>query len=168
VHELGSCVHCPADSVVGSAATDVPGQRIVYVCVVRVLIGGKQDRRCHDLTGLAVTALRNLLLQPSLLDRVTSIRRKALNRRNALSRGPRKQHLARAHGIAVENYGTGAALPDSAPIFSARQIQVIAQHPKKGCARVCVNKPLLAVNEKAGLGHDPFLRQNRYVSHGET
>src|SRR5213075_1533087 len=48
----------------GSAAANVAGHRIVDVGVARLRLGGEQRARRHDLTGLAVAALRHVQRKP--------------------------------------------------------------------------------------------------------
>src|SRR5258706_6212126 len=57
-----------ADSRIGAAATDVPGHGGVDVAIGRVGLAGEQRCRRHDLARLAVAALRDLQLDPRLLD----------------------------------------------------------------------------------------------------
>src|SRR5215831_2578750 len=58
-----------ADAGVGPAAADV-GHRRVDVRVARVRVLREQSHRRHDLAGLAVAALRHLVVYPRLLYRV--------------------------------------------------------------------------------------------------
>src|SRR6267154_318714 len=57
-----------ADSHISPAATDVPRHGGVDVAVGRVGLGREQRRRGHDLAGLAIAALRDLQVDPGLLD----------------------------------------------------------------------------------------------------
>src|SRR6266853_3008312 len=57
-----------ADSHISAAATDVPGHGGVDIAVCRVWFGGEQRRRGHDLAGLAIAALRDLEIEPCLLN----------------------------------------------------------------------------------------------------
>jgi hypothetical protein len=58
-----------SDALIGAAATDVRNGRI-DVRITRLRIGSQQCRRGHDLTRLAVTALRHIVLQPGSLHRM--------------------------------------------------------------------------------------------------
>src|SRR6266581_8056434 len=57
-----------ADSHISTAATDVPRHGGVDVAVGRVGVGGEQCRCGHDLAGLAIAALRDLEIEPRLLN----------------------------------------------------------------------------------------------------
>src|SRR5437879_5720957 len=57
-----------ADSHIGAAPTDVPRHGGVDIVIGRVGLGREQRRRGHDLAGLAIAALRDLEIEPRLLD----------------------------------------------------------------------------------------------------
>jgi hypothetical protein len=73
-----------ADAYIGSAATDIAGHGRVNVRVLGLRDRIEQRRRRHDLARLAVSALDDLQLQPSLLQ-LRTIRRRA----NTLDSGDR-------------------------------------------------------------------------------
>jgi hypothetical protein len=62
-----------ANSRVGTAAEDISGHRGIDVGVVRAGIALEKRDRGHDLSGLAIAALRNVDLQPGFLHRVAAI-----------------------------------------------------------------------------------------------
>src|SRR4051812_44146936 len=74
-----------ANALVGAAAADV-GHRRVDVAVARVRILREQRGRRHDLSRLAVAALRNVEREPRLLDRRRARRRQPLDRDDAIAR----------------------------------------------------------------------------------
>src|SRR6266436_6449973 len=57
-----------ADSHIRTAAADVPRHRGVDIAIGRVGVGREQRRRGHDLAGLAIAALRDLQIDPGLLN----------------------------------------------------------------------------------------------------
>src|SRR6266852_4315684 len=57
-----------ADSHIRTAAADVPRHRGVDIAIGRVGVGREQRRRGHNLTGLAIAALRHLERDPGPLD----------------------------------------------------------------------------------------------------
>src|ERR1700730_13317428 len=57
-----------ANADIGSAAADVAGHRVVDVGIRRMWIAREERRSRHDLAGLAVAALHDLPVEPSLLD----------------------------------------------------------------------------------------------------
>jgi len=128
----------------------VPQRQIFGHGIVDVGIRGgrsvaQQGRRRHDLTGLAVAALRHLVRHPGKLHRMGAVGRQPLNGDDlALHVAGRK--LAGPGGSAVQVDGAGAALGDAAAILGPRQAQRIAQNPQQGCRGVHVHVMHLAVN----------------------
>src|SRR3569623_2814481 len=59
-----------ADARIGAAAAEIAGHHLVDVLVGRLVDQSQQRDRLHDLSGLAVTALRDLMLDPGLDHRV--------------------------------------------------------------------------------------------------
>ena len=100
----------------------------------------KQRRRAHDLPGLAVTALRDVLFDPGLLHgrQRRALRRQTLDRRDLLADRGGRGHLAGLNGCAVQVHRAGAALADAATVFRADQAKRVAQDPKQGGLRIDV------------------------------
>src|SRR5215472_12341291 len=73
------------DSLVGTTAADVAAHCLVDIRVGGVEVLAKQRCRAHDLTGLAIPALRNLFHNPGQLQGMSAVGRESLNRRHALS-----------------------------------------------------------------------------------
>ena len=69
----GGTVDRRADAPVHAAAADVALHRAVDGGVVGVRVGVEQGDGGHDLAGLAVAALRDLLVDPGLLDRMQAV-----------------------------------------------------------------------------------------------
>ena len=63
-------VHRPANRLIGSAAAQVAVHGFVDIGVGGIRSLGEQRRRGHDLTGLAVAALRHVLFDPGPLHRM--------------------------------------------------------------------------------------------------
>src|SRR5215472_3418507 len=57
-----------ANAGISPAATDVTGHRVVDIGIRRMWVARKQRRGGHDLARLAVPALNDLPVEPSLLD----------------------------------------------------------------------------------------------------
>src|SRR3989442_6919321 len=85
------------DLVVGAATADVAVHVGDDLLARRLFVLGEQRRRGHDLPGLAVAALRHLLGDPCLLQRMLGRRRKAFDRGDLLpgDRGDRRDARAR-------------------------------------------------------------------------
>src|SRR5579864_7983310 len=98
-----------SNRVVSSAAADV-----AVHCFVNIGVRGprgflEQRRGGHDLSGLAVTALRNVLLNPGLLDRMAGVRRQTFDGYHSLSRDRRNWRHTRADCLAVDVDGACSA-----------------------------------------------------------
>ncbi len=55
------------NSQIGATPADITRHCIVNILVSRVFIFSQKDGGGHDLTGLAIAALRNIILQPCCL-----------------------------------------------------------------------------------------------------
>src|SRR5262245_46363608 len=99
----------------GSAATLEAGESVLDLGVGRLLVAIEQRRRGHDPAVDAVAALRHLLLDIGLLQRMRLFRRSEAGERDDL--GPtdrRNRRDAGADRLPVEMHGAGAALRESA------------------------------------------------------
>src|SRR5258708_2754109 len=85
----------------------------------------------HDLSGVAVTALRNTFFDPGALYRMAVVRGKALYGHDLRAIESADRHRARAHGSAVDVHGAGAAPRDTAAEFRADQTDHVPQYPEK-------------------------------------
>src|SRR5215467_10626472 len=65
-HQSCSAMHCAAEPLIGTATADV-GEVLVDIGIGRIRIGLEIGDCRHDLTGLAVAALGDLLGEPCLL-----------------------------------------------------------------------------------------------------
>src|ERR1700757_1783460 len=63
-----------SDALIAAATTDIARHGFGDLALGRVLVGGEQRRRLHDLAGLAVAALRHVEGTPRLLDGVVAFR----------------------------------------------------------------------------------------------
>src|SRR5262245_29129299 len=121
------------DALVGTTPADVR-HRVVDVLVGRLCVALQECRRGHDLTGLAVAALRDIERRPRLLDGMRSIRRGALDRDDLVGRlHAADGQRAGAHQSTVEMHGAGAALRDTAAVLRARQPRLLADDPEQRC-----------------------------------
>src|SRR5205823_6149117 len=65
---LSGLLDCFANAEIGAAAADVPGHRVVDIGIRRMRVARQQRGSGHDLSRLAVTALDNFTIVPSLLN----------------------------------------------------------------------------------------------------
>ena len=127
----------------------------------------EQGRRRHDLTGLAVAALRHVFLDPGLLDRVAAIRRQAFDRRDALAGDGGDGQDAGTGRDAVQMHRTGAALGDAAPELGAGETERVAQDPEQWGVGGDRDRPGLAVDHEGDWGHRERLLTMSVAKTGE-
>src|SRR5687768_2490746 len=120
-----------AHATIGPAAAKVPDGR------VDLRVGGlgmllEQRRHRHDHSGLAVAALRHLVLDPRLLHAMQSALAQPLDGEHVLPRGGRRGRDARPHRRPIHVHGARTALGHAAPVLRAGELQLVAQHPEQG------------------------------------
>jgi hypothetical protein len=128
---LGGGFHGGADARIGAAAAQIPTHSSVDIVICGLWHLGQKRGGGGDLPGLTIAALRDLVVDPSSLNRV-----QRLGRAEAVNGGDRPpditgQNLTGADGLAVNLHGAGPALCNAATIFHAFEVQLIAQHPKE-------------------------------------
>jgi hypothetical protein len=112
-------MNCRAHLLEGPAPADV-GDRVVDVGVGRLRVFLQQSGDRHDHAALTVAALRNIEIDPGLLNRgQNAIRGETLDRGDILADGIAGGDAARTHRRAVNVHCAGAALRDSATVFCA-------------------------------------------------
>src|SRR5713226_2217776 len=102
-----------------------------HLVLGRIGVLGEQGGRLHDLPGLAVTALRNLLGDPRLLQRMVALGAEAFDGGDLLADGVADQSLAGANRLAVDVNRAGAAETRAAPEFRAGHLQLFADDPQQ-------------------------------------
>src|SRR5881296_275784 len=150
---LGGAVDGGANPLIGAAAADV-GHRGVDIRVARVRILRQQRGRGHDLSRLAIAALRHVFLDPRPLHGVCAVLRETLDGGHALAGHGRHRQHARARGGALQVDGTGAALRDAAAELGACEAERVAQHPKERGVGGDVDGLALAVDGKGDRRHE--------------
>src|SRR6266853_6317394 len=109
---LGGGVDRFAHLLEGAAAADVGNAR-VDVGVGRLRLRLEESCHRHDHSGLAVAALRHVVIDPRLLHLVQDLARGQAFDRGYLAVAHRaNRHRARAHRDAIDVHGAGAALRD--------------------------------------------------------
>src|SRR6266542_1263186 len=143
----------PANALPRAAPADVAGERLVDVGVVRLGLLREQRRRLENHPRLAVTALRDVLLEPGALTRMAAIGRESLDRRVAVFLGLRDGHLTGPDVPSVLEHRARAADADSASVFGPGQRQPVAQHPEKRHVRLGIDLACAAVDRQAVSRH---------------
>ena len=99
-------MHSIFDALVTAAAADVAGHRFNYLIAGRFWILYQQRGRLHDLAGLAIAALRNVVCLPGKLDRVRAVGAETLDRDDLVPMCIGQNRQAGAYRFAVHEYGT--------------------------------------------------------------
>src|SRR5690349_16485366 len=108
----------------------------------------QQSRRLHDLTALAIAALRNLDLLPRPLHRMSAVFAQTFNSRDLLTSGGAHRCQAASSRFAVHMYGASTAYAHAAAEFRSSELQFIAQVPKQRHVRIAVKTHRLAVDRE--------------------
>jgi hypothetical protein len=138
-------VDAGTDFGIGAAAADV-GHFAVDVRVRRLGILLQKRGRHHDLSGLAIAALRHLLFDPRDDHRMILVRNDALDCADLAPRERACSKHAGAHRLRVDMDGAGAAQTRAATKFRAGHSQRVAQDPEERCVRLRVHIEVLAVD----------------------
>src|SRR5882724_6305626 len=141
-----SGVDCLANLLEGPATADI-GNGLVDILIAGLRLFLEQRRNRHDHAALAITALRHVVGHPGLLHLVQcAIACEAFDRGDLLAGGFADRDAAGAHRHPVDMNGAGAALRDAAPIFRARQSDILPDRPKQWRVVFDVHIDCLAVN----------------------
>ncbi len=120
----------------------------VDILIRRLVIGFKKGRRRHDLTGLAVAALGDLVLDPGGLHGVQRIgRAQPLDGCHLILHSPDRQ-LAGTNGNPVHMHRARAALGNAAAIFRSGYSKLVPQDPKKRHVLLDIHLMFLTVHGK--------------------
>ena len=115
----------------------------------------------HDLAGGAVAALKAVVVDERLLQRVQDFALgQALNGRDFFALGHHGQREAAVHAAAVDQHRAGAALAVVAAFLRARQVEVFAQRVEQRHPRLGLNGAHGAVHFQAHLAHTLHLARH--------
>jgi hypothetical protein len=142
------------DALVGTAAADIARHRFTDLVARRFWILDQQRSCLHDLTGLAIAALRDVEAAPSLLNRMIARRMEPFDRRDLPADHVGNRGDTGAYGILVDKDGASAAESLAAAKLGARQSHLITQKPKQGKIGIAIPALFLAINLQ--LDHDRF------------
>src|SRR5262245_7236631 len=142
----GSGVDRRAYLLVGAAAADIRDVGI-DVGIGRFRLVLEERRHRHDHPGLAIAALRHVVVEPGLLHLVQhAVLRQSLDRGD-LPAGDRAQwHRARAHRHTIDMDGAGAALGDATAVLGAGQAHSIPQHPQERGGGIDIDLMCLSID----------------------
>ena len=148
-----SAVDDVAYEEVSGATAEIAGHGFVDIGVGGVSFLSKQRGCGHDLSGLAIAALRNLFSDPGILDRMWTVCCKTFDGENSLACRGCDGGLAGAGCNAVDLNGAGSAQTDTAAVFCACHVKQVAEHPEQRHLRIGIYGLLAAVNLKCEPGH---------------
>src|SRR5262245_35322676 len=151
LHEFSSAANGLDDALICAATAKVVGHCRLDLGQGRVLAFVEQGGGGHDLTALAIAALRHADLDPRLLDRMRAVLRQPFDGRDLIADRGRRLQLARLHGQPVDMDGAGAAARNAAPVFRSGEPDGIAQHPKQRGLRLDIHRLGLAVDVQGEL-----------------
>src|SRR5881394_409875 len=97
----------------------------------RIGIFGKKRCRLHDLAGLAVAALRDLLEDPGLLQGMIALGGQTFDGGDLLAERVADRGLAGANGFAVDVNRAGATQAGTASEFGTCHLQLLADDPEQ-------------------------------------
>src|SRR5579871_6379673 len=109
------------NALVCAAAAEIAVHGRVDVVVGRMRVLLEQRRSLHDLAGLAVSALRDVVVAPRYLERVIALRVEPFDGGDRLAARVAHRRLAGAHRVAVEVDRARAAGCDAAAEFRPGQ-----------------------------------------------
>ena len=114
----------------------------------------QQPARGHDHSSLTISALRDLLLKPGALTRMTQVRRQSFNRDKISRRCRRSGDLTGAHCFSIFQYRACTTNADSAAKFCAAQSKIITDEPKQWSIVVSFDNMSGPINPEVDLAHD--------------
>ncbi len=118
-----------ADADIGGATADVAVHGEIDIAITRLGVDLQQRHRAHDLSGLAVSALRNIVTDPGLLHRFGLAPGHTFDGGDLVAADTRDRHRTGADRTAVEINRAGPALRNAAAIFGAGQPDAFADRP---------------------------------------
>src|SRR3989441_4757672 len=122
-----------------AAPADVRDRR-VDIGVGRPRLVLQESRHRHDHAGLAVTALRHLMVDPGLLHLLqNAVGGQPLDGGDLLAYRRADGHHAGVDRLAVDVHRAGAALRDAAPVLGAGEADLLPDSPQQGRAGVDVD-----------------------------
>src|SRR3954447_8736882 len=142
------------DAHMRAAAAFEAGERVLDLGIVRLLVLVEQRRRRHDPAVDAIAALRHLLLDIGLLDRMRLLRRAEAGQRHHLAVAHRRHRRdAGAHRLPVDMHGAGAALREAAARVRIVEPEIAAQRVEQRHVGIGVDRLNLAVHVEIYWSH---------------
>src|SRR5690348_1000309 len=165
-----------ANALVRPAAADVARHRGVNLLVRRLRVLREKCRGGHELSRLAVAALRHLFGDPRVLQALSDVvRGERFDRGDRLPRCSGDRRRAGSHGRAIEMHRACAAQRHTASELGAGHVERITQHPEQRGVGRDINGVTTAVDGEGESTHTtdsgegrrgPGRRGNATIIHG--
>src|ERR1700730_291345 len=156
LQELCGVVNRSADADVRRATTQVAVHGKIDIVVAWPLDFLEQSSRAHDLSRLAISALRHIMGDPRPPDRLSLAPGQSLYGRDLAGADAGDRHRAGTQGLAIEKNRAGTALRGPAAELGAGQPKIVPQDPKQGSVGQYVNGVGLAVDLDLQSRHHAF------------
>jgi len=154
--------------MIRTAPAKITGHAIDDFLLGRMWRFGQQSHGLHDLSGLAVPALRNIFSNPGLLNRMQTRLRESFNSCDCFGCRRRNGCDARTCGLAVKMYGAGTANACSTTIFCASEFECVTDQPEKRGIGIDVDLAFCSIDTQREFGHEGYRRSlNRLASDGK-
>src|SRR6266403_3373463 len=141
-------VDCLAHLLEGAAAADI-GDGFVDVLVGRLRLLLEKRSHRHDHSGLTISALRNVVVDPGLLDFVQrAVGGQTFDRGDLFAAGIADQYATGAHRNAVDVDRAGPALCYAATVFGASQADIFPDRPKQRRIRLDIHVESFAIDDE--------------------
>jgi hypothetical protein len=131
-HLCGSGMDRRANARIGTAAAQIAGHHLIDLLVRWLRDVFKERNGLHDLAGLAIAALRNLVFDPCLQNRVPVSITQPFDRDYRLPSDVADMRLTGTDSRSVYLDGAGATLRYPAAVLGTCDSKFVAQHPKQG------------------------------------
>ena len=117
-------MNCAADALIRPTAADVPRHAIVNIRLTWTRFLAQQDGSGHDLSGLTIPALRNILGDPRLLQRTREVGRQPFDGHDFFARRTGQRRYTRPHRFAIQMYRAGATQCHAAAELGAGELKL--------------------------------------------
>ena len=155
-HHLRRALDRGLNAVIRHAAAQGAGHPLADLRVGRVGVLVEQHLGGQDLAVLAEAALRHLLVDPRLLDRMQhAVFREPLERGDLGALHRRHRPDARAHRFALDDDRARAALAEPASESRPLQAEIVAQDVEQRSRRLDVHGVRLPVHLQREIAHRP-------------
>src|SRR5207237_1637827 len=154
---------CRANPLIGAAATDVAGHRLVDIVIGGLRGLGEQAGGLHDLPTLAVAALRDVQAAPRGLDALADrCSADPLDGRDRLAFRSRDRRDARARRRTIQVHRARTAESHATPELGAGESELVAQRPEQWRVRRQVDRHGFAIDVESG--HTGFAPSSRSLA----